>query len=237
MGFLETIGIGTIIFIIYKYVIMPKLEKAEIENSIYTEKVKILRNWHPEIRELFKKFEAEQQKSAKWAKEYHEETFEEPYYGDKGGYVNLFGQPTFVFYQHEIKNFINTINSRIKDLENNPFEKRKIDEIIKRYQKIIKKQNEQLEINLLEKRKNYLKYKDLMNEIFPDTETKVTRNELIEALKDELNLNEEEGNRIFKELVNYETGIIFTNPLSKTIETYWYDEWLIKRKILKKHLT
>jgi hypothetical protein len=227
MGFLEAIGIGTIIFIIYKYVIKVKLENVEIENSIYTEKVKILRSCHPEIRELFKKFEVKQRESAEYVKKNNEDS----YYVDEGRYVNLFGQPTFVIYQRQIKNFSNTINSIIKELENNPIEKQKIDEIIKKHQYFVKKQNEQSEIKLLEIRKNYLKYKDLMNEIFPDTETKVTRNELIEALKDKFNLNEEEGNRVFKELLNYETGIIFKNPLSKTIETYWYDKRQIKRKI------
>jgi len=231
MGFLETIGIGAIIFVIYKYVIKPKIEKIEAEYSNYIEKVKILRSWHPEIREMFEKFEAEQHKSAKWEKEDYEESCEESYYVDEGRYVNLFGKPTFVFYQHQINNFSNTINSKLRELENNPIEKQKIDEIIKMNQNIVKKQNEQSEIKRLKKRANYLRYKDLMKEIFPNTETQVIRSKLIEILRNRLNLSEDEVNRIFEELVNYETGIVFKNPLSKTKETYWYDELQIRDKI------
>lgn len=234
MGILEVIGIGTIAFIIYQYLIKPSLDKDKLEKSNDIEKVKILSYWHPEIKKMFSDFEKKQFDAERFAKEDHAKTFlYEEYNEGEGDYVNVFRRRTYVFYKEDIEKFKESVNSKVLELEKIPAEKQKIDDILAHYKTLVIKENESKEIIRLERYKNYLKYKEIMNEIFPNTNIKLNRDNIVKILIDKLSISENEGNKLFEELINFETGIIFTYSLSKkgTEETYWYDEWQIKNKI------
>ena len=230
MGILETIGIGALIFLIYKFLVKPRLDRVEFENNSLIEKVNILRSWHPEIREQFKKFEKEQHESAKW-----EEKQADSFFGDRGGYINIFNHPTFVFYQYQVEDFKNSIVTRISELEKDPIEKQRIQEIIENHKRAAKKQNEQLELISLQRRKNFITHKALMSSLFPNPDIHLTRENITKALEQHLSIDTSKASELLDELSDHETGIIFKMPSFKNdeIEEYWYCESQLLDKMEK----
>lgn len=132
MGFLEVIGLGTLVYFIHQYIVIPKKEKEEKKNNLINEKVNVLRNWHPEIKNMFLNYKNQQIQQLNFEKELYKETHGQPYSGDKGGYILIFGKPTFTFNRNQILKFETSIINKINELETIPEEKRKIDEIIQR---------------------------------------------------------------------------------------------------------
>lgn len=223
MELLAFIGICTIIFLIIKYGIIPFNESKKFKEFQYLEKIKILCASHPKIIEMLIKIDRDQRnvyQSIKYS------ILDDEYYDDDSGTEPIFGQFVFVFYKHKIEEFKNSILLKVKELELNPLEKEKIDLIVNNSKIKEQKIREKVEIVKLEIKKNYLKYKDELNEIFPTTDVIKTKHELVEFFKVKFKINDELATKIFIELINWETGIIFTSPKSnsQSQDSYWYSK-------------
>lgn len=214
---LELIGIGTIIFLIYKYLIVPIIEKTQNTEIEFDRKVGLLSDWHPEIRKLFRNFENDQQQS----KNRNSDDFE------KGGYLPLFNKLLFVYYNHQVEGFKNEVIAKVKEIETSPEGKSEVESILKRYEKMVAKANKDEEIKHLQKRKIFLVYNDILKDIFPNSNVILEEKNIVNKLSAKLNLTISEAQDLLINLSKMDTGIIFRssdNFKNNGIKHYWYDE-------------
>ncbi len=214
---LQSIGFGTIIFIVIYFVVIPLNRRKEYTKSQLDNKISKLRKAHPTIKSLFDNFESEQYKSANWSKENGSDR--------KGFYTIIFDSLIFVYNDWAIEDFKKSIIDEVSRIESNSEEKSKMGNYIKKYDEIENRFNELKESKYLEMESKYYKYKNILISIFPNSDVKLNKDELISLIITNLNITEEESNEIFNKLTDSESGIIFQDfKRNENKILHWYCE-------------
>jgi hypothetical protein len=220
---LQIIGLGTVLFLIFYFIARPAFENKEKNKEEFDVKLRILRKSHPYISSLFDEFENKQYRSQKILRVEGEK--------DKGFYTKIFGILIFVYHQFELDEFKNLVISEMKRLEGIPNEKSRIEEIIKKSNQLENRLNEIKESKYLEKHSVYLKYKDDLNAIFPNSATKIKESELLIIINERFGITTSQSDEILKKWTNQETGVIFNDNKVNGQEVYWYCESILTSKI------
>ncbi len=223
-AFLQLIGLGTVLFLIFYFIVRPTREIKEKNQEEYDRRIGILRKSHPYFSSMFDEFENKQYRSQKLLRVQGEE--------DKGFYTKIFGIIVFVYHQFQFDEFKLRIISEMKRLEGIPNEKSKIEDIIRENTQIENRLNEIKESKYMEKYSIYLKYKDDLNAIFPNSGIKINENDLLIIIEDRFGLTTFQSDEILKKWSNQDTGVIFYD--TKKVdgqEVYWYCESILTSRI------
>ncbi|HRA72250.1 MAG TPA: hypothetical protein PLB11_05455 [Flavobacterium sp.] len=223
----QVVGIITIVYLIYTYYFLPKAEKKKQLQLYQDEKIRILFRHHPLLIRMFEDFKNHQRELEKQEKD-------ENYGISESGFVKIFGNNTYVNKLYFATGFEKQIIIKIEELEKDKYDKMEIDDILEKYQQNLLIQNQRQKLIDIELKFNYLKYNGIVKEIFPTTNIKLEKIDLVNLLSKKLNTEYSEAEKIVDQISKMETGIISKYPdkfIGEKTYLYFYNEALLKDKI------
>lgn len=235
MTLLEQIGvvaIGVVIFFIVKSYNSIK----EDNHDIFLEKANILIMHHPEIRSEFRDFLNLQDRMISNSYKVKNDDNDYDYYNDgyRGGKIKIFGHYYKVYNLNS--NIEKKLTEKIKSLEKSPEGQVEIKNAIN----YAKQQNERrlkiINIELAEINASFLKYNEALNLILPNSDLKLTREDIIKGLGEKMKINLIDAERAFEQISMSRSNILnehFENLLGPKTGKYWYSEYVVKESMNK----
>lgn len=233
MNLLETIGIVTILVLIY-LIVKHFYEKHLLKCAKFSEKARILIDHHEEMNTYFEDFLYKENQMISYS--YNKNQNDENYFdnGHRGGKKEIFGRNYKIYNLNT--DIEKSISNKIIELEKDDYNRVIIQQVIENTKKQYQAKLKLLEINLFETNALFLKYGYVLDIIFPNTNVKLTQGEIIQKLSFNLDISDTNAEMIFIELTKKESQFIneyFINLLSPTTGKYFYSLKMLKEKMKK----
>lgn len=197
MDLLQLIGIASIVFLIFNYIIKPKQQRKMLADEMFEEKLSILSQRHYLIKEIFNVFEKNQSKIQSKDDDIYS------FYTAK-----VFERYISVKNSSEIENLRNEVIAKVKELEATEKGRNEIQKCIEDNRNFLSERYKEKKIKELQNQQLFYKYNDLLKRIFKDKYDVLDESIIISQLSIELKIPPIEASKVFSELAHIGTGIL-----------------------------
>ncbi|MES2648095.1 MAG: hypothetical protein V4717_14555 [Bacteroidota bacterium] len=222
MESLQVLGLGAIIYVVYKFIYVPYISKKEEEKKDTEQKIGILSSSYRDMRELF-------QPHVKPVYETDEDGNEQLV----KGWVKVFNRVLYFSSDSELNDFRTKASALYQHLRLNSKSRAEMEVIFKEHKDYVEKGDIEKATRYLELRKNLLDYRKTMSEVFLNSDNILESEVIIIKLSEKLQLSSIDSTKLFEKLSHNTTGIIFRSGKSKDGKSlYKYDESFISGKTI-----